>query len=129
MTLKLIDAKDIKTGNAIIIDENPYTVSKVDTSTTGRHGHKKVRIEAEGILNNRKKVMVVPGHERMKIPEVIKGKAQVLSVNKNVANIMDTENYKTIDVDISEEMKDKIDEGDNVEYWDAEGEKIIKRKL
>ena len=45
------------------------------------------------------------------------------------ASIMDLESYETIEVPIIEELKEEIKEGDQVEYWDIEEVKIIKRKL
>jgi translation elongation factor P/translation initiation factor 5A len=42
---------------------------------------------------------------------------------------MDLESYETIDVPCSEELLGTISENDNVEYWNVEGEKIVKRKV
>jgi translation initiation factor 5A len=128
MTLKLIDAKDIKKGTALTIDNSHFIVKKVDISTTGRHGHTKVRVEAEDIFSGNKKVFVVPGHERFDVPEVKKGRGQVMDVGEKV-NIMDLESYETLNLDIIEDLKEEIEGEDEVEYWDVEGKKIIKRKL
>ncbi len=129
MALKLMSATEFRTGNAIIIEKKHFLIKSIDISKTGKHGHAKVRIEATGIFDSKKKVLVVPGHEKFEVPEINKLRAQVLSVQENTANIMDLETYETIDVQIDEEMKGKISEGDNVEYWNVEGNKIIKRKV
>ena len=42
---------------------------------------------------------------------------------------MDLENFETLDVPCSDEIKEQLEANSNVEYWDVEGEKIIKRKL
>ena len=42
---------------------------------------------------------------------------------------MDLESYETLDVPCSDEIKDEVEEGVIVEYWDIEGIKIAKRKL
>ena len=127
MVLKLIDATEIKVGTNIIIDGISCTVKSIDISKTGKHGHAKCRIEAMGIINNQKKVFVVPGHERFEVPLIEKKKAQVLSVGDSVS-VMDLESFETLEIPCSDEIKNEIKEGDNVEYWDVEGEKIIKRK-
>lgn len=130
MVLKIINATEIKVGTNVLIDKQPYTVKKIDISKTGKHGHSKARVEAIGILNNQKKVFVVPGHERFEVPMVNKRKGQVLSVgNENTVSIMDLENFETIEVSCPEDIKPELQENSNVEYWDVEGEKIIKRKL
>lgn len=129
MVLKIINATEAKAGTSLIIDGEPYTVKKIDISKTGKHGHAKCRIEATGMIHENKKVMVVPGHERFEVPLVNKKKAQVLSVGSNSLSVMDLESFETIDVPCSEEIRSQVEANSNVEYWDIEGEKIVKRKL
>ena len=129
MVLKIINATESKVGTNIIFEGMPCTVRKIDVSKTGKHGHSKVRIEAVGIIAGQKKVFVVPGHERIGVPIVNKNKGQVLSVTENSVSIMDLETFETIEVALPAELKKELEENDNVEYWDVEGEKIIRRKL
>jgi translation initiation factor 5A len=129
MVLKIINATEARVGTSILIEGNPYTIKKMDISKTGKHGHSKCRIEASGIISGQKKVFVVPGHERFEVPMVDKRKAQVLSTGESTVSIMDLESFETIDVPCSEEIKSTLEANDNVEYWDIEGQKIVKRKL
>jgi translation initiation factor 5A len=128
MVLKIINATEAKSGTNIIIDGEPYTVKKVDISKTGKHGAAKCRIEANGIISNQKKILAVPGHERFEVPMVDKRKAQVLSMGDKMS-IMDLENFENFEIDCDEEIKNELEINSNVEYWDIEGRKIIKRKL
>ena len=128
MVLKIINATEARIGTNIMIDDIAFTVKKIDISKTGKHGHAKCRIEAVGIIKNHKKVLVVPGHERFEVPLVNKKKAQVLSIPGKVS-VMDLENFETFEIDCPEEIKKELSENSNVEYWDVEGQKIIKRKL
>ena len=128
MVLKIIDATEIKVGTNIIVDNTPCTVKNIDISKTGKHGHAKARIEAIGIITGQKKVFVTPGHDKFDVPFVDKRKAQVLSIAEKV-NVMDLENFETFDVDCPEELKEQLKENSNIEYWDVEGDKIVKRKL
>jgi len=129
MVLKIINATEAKVGTNILLEGEPYTVKKMDVSKTGKHGHAKVRVEAVGIINGNKKVFVVPGHDRLEIPMVNKNKGQVLSMEGGKASVMDLESFETIELDCPEELKSELAENSNVEYWDIEGQKIIKRKL
>src|SRR6056297_3244114 len=130
MVLKIINATEAKKGTNIIVDGNSCTVKNIDISKTGKHGHAKCKIEAVGIINNQKKVFVVPGHEKLQVPNVEKRKAQVLSKGDKKANIMDLENFETLEVQCPDEgVFEQLEENGNCEYWDVEGEKIIKRKL
>ena len=128
MVLKIINATEAKPGANILIDGEPYTVKKVDVSKTPKHGASKCRIEAEGIITNSKKIIAVPGHERFEVPMVDKRKGQVLSLGEKIS-VMDLENFETLEIQCDEEIRSEIEENSNVEYWDIEGRKIIKRKL
>lgn len=126
MTLRIIDATEAKPGITIMIDGEPYTVKKMDVSKTGKHGHAKCRIEAVGVMNDNKKVFVVPGHDRFDVPLVNKRKGQVLSVGDKVS-LMDLESFETLEVACTEELKSQIGENSNVEYWEINGGMIVKR--
>ena len=128
MVLKIIGATDARVGTNILIDDKPYTIKKIDISKTGKHGHSKARIEASAILSGGKKVFVIPGHDKLEVPLVEKRKGQVLSISEKVS-VMDLENFETIEIDCSEDIKSQLEDNCNVEYWDIEGDKIIKRKL
>lgn len=128
MVLKIINATEAKVGTNILVDGVPCTVKKMDISKTGKHGHAKCRIEAVGIITDQKKVFVIPGHDRLEVPMVDKRKGQVLSISDKVS-LMDLENFETIEVACPEEIKSELEENSTVEYWDIEGERIVKRKL
>lgn len=128
MVLKIINATEIKVGTSIIVDSIPCIVKSIDISKTGKHGHAKCRIESIGIITGNKKVFVVPGHDKIEVPLVDKRKAQVLSIGDKVS-IMDLESFETLEVACDPELKEQLEENSNVEYWDVEGEKIIKRKV
>jgi len=55
MVLKIINATEARIGTNILLENEPYTIKKIDISKTGKHGHAKARIEAVGIINNQKK--------------------------------------------------------------------------
>ena len=129
MVLKLLDAADARVGATIMIDNVPCIVRTNDMSKTGKHGHTKCRIEAICILDDKKKVLVVSGHERFDVPLITKYRGQVLSIAGDRASLMDLESYETLELPMSDEIKEELKEGDQAEYWDIEGVKLIKRKI
>lgn len=129
MVEKFINAHGVKVGTSIMINENPCIVKSIDISKTGKHGASKCRIEGVGIVDGKKRVIVVPGSTKIDIPRIEKRKAQILSISGDKASVMDLETFETMDLSISEEVKNEISEGKNVEYWDIEGTKIIKRVM
>lgn len=124
---QLINAHGIKPGNAFIFEGAPVIARSIDISKTGKHGASKCRIEADGIIDGKKRVVVVPGHERFEVPEVNKRKGQVMAVTENSASVMDLESFETFDIPIGEDMKGSVNEGSQIEYWVVMNAKIIKR--
>ena len=130
MVLKIIDATQVKNGTNIIVDGVSCVVKSIDISKTGKHGHAKCRIEAVPIMGGNKKVFVVPGHDRLEVPNVDKRKGQVLSKGDGKVSLMDLESFETIEVACPDkEIFEQLEENGNCEYWDVEGEKLVKRKL
>jgi len=129
MVHKLINATAAKPGTTILWDGVPCTVKGNDISKTGKHGHAKCRMEVVGIFDGKKRVGVVPGHEKLEVPMVEKRKAQVLSVSENTASVMDLESFETLDLSFPEDLKEQLAEEKQVEYWDVEGSKSIMRVL
>jgi len=129
MVLKLIYASDARSGTIILVDGVACTVRTNDISKTGKHGHAKCRIEAIGLIDGKKKVFVAGGHDKLDVPLINKNKAQVLSVSGDKASVMDLESYETLDLPMPEGLKDEIKEEDQIEYWDIEGDKLIKKKI
>ncbi len=129
MVLKSINATEAKPGINILVDGKACTVRSNDISKTGKHGHAKCRIEAVGIIDGNKRVIIMPGHDKFDVPLVEKRKGQVLSVSEGKVSVMDLENFETIEIPVIDEIKEDLQENDNVEYWNVEGEKIVKRKV
>lgn len=130
MVEKIISANQVKKGTNIIVDGKPCTVKNIDISKPGKHGSAKCRFEAVGIIDGQKKAKVLPGDDKVEVPRVEKNKAQVLSKADGKATIMDLESFENFEVDVPEqEVFDQLEEGGNCEYWDVEGEKIVKRSL
>lgn len=130
MAFKLISATEAKPGATIMVDGVACVVKSNDISKTGKHGHAKCRIEAIGIIDGKKKVFVSAGHERMEVPMVEKNRAQILNLlGEKDASVMDLESYETLNLPIIEELRGQLKEEDQVEYWNIEGIKIIKKKV
>jgi translation initiation factor 5A len=129
MVAKVIDATEMRIGTFLMIDGTAWQVKKMDVSKTGKHGHAKVRFEAISIMTGKKKVAVVPGHDKFEVPMIDKRDGQVLSVSENIASIMDNQNFETLELPIPEELQGQVEEGKKVEYWDVEGDKLLRRVM
>jgi len=94
--IKKVLATSVKKGTSLVIDGVACSVTSVQTSRPGKHGHAKCRIEAVSLIDSKKKIIVVPGHDKLDSPIIEKKNAQVLSVQDGKANVMDSENYEQL---------------------------------
>ena len=117
----------LQKGNYIIIDNVACKVTDTQTSRPGKHGHAKVRLTAVGLIDKKKRIIVMPGHDSVEVPIVDKKNSQVLSVHGDTANVMDTETYETFDLKIPEELKSDCVEGSIALYWIILDDKVMKQ--
>ena len=124
---KMVSVGSLKKGDTIIIDGHACKVTDTTTSRPGKHGHAKVNMMAVGLLDGKKRNLVMPGHDKVEAPIIEKKTAQVLGVSANTANVMDSESFETFDLEIPEELQTDVAEGKNVLYWELMGLKVMKQ--
>ncbi len=124
---KPVSVGNLQKGNYVVIDGVACRVTDTQTSRPGKHGHAKVRLTGVGLLDDKKRVIVMPGHDNIDSPIIEKRSAQVLSVHSNVANVMDAETYETFDLPIPDELKAECVEGCNILYWVVLDTKVMKQ--
>ena len=127
MTTKPAHASSLKKGSYCVIEGAACQVVDVQISRPGKHGHAKVRLAGVGLIDNKKRVVVMPGHDSIDVPMIDKRNAQVLSVHENMANIMDSETYETFDLPIPEELAGQVTAGVSVVYWTILNDKVLKQ--
>lgn len=127
MTTKFASASSMKEGSNIVIDGVACKVVSLQISRPGKHGHAKIRLEAVGLIDEKKRVIVMPGHDNVEVPLIEKKSAQVLSITNNVANVMDSETYETFDLPVPQELRGQVVEGSNVLYWQLLNDRIMKQ--
>jgi translation initiation factor 5A len=120
--------RECKPGAYVMIDDEPCRVTSYAKSKPGKHGAAKVRIEAVGVFDDKKRSLMKPADSEVMIPIIEKKKAQVISVSGEIAQLMDLENYETFDASIPEEFKGKLDSGSELLYWKMGNKVLIKQK-
>ena len=127
MAVNIVSVSSLKVGSYVVIDGEACKVASLGVSRPGKHGHAKVRIVAVGLIDGKKRDIVMPGHDNIETPIVEKKTAQVLSITGDSANVMDSETYETFDLKIPEELKEEVVEGCSVLYWVILNQKIMKQ--
>ena len=127
MSTKVVEIKTLKVGKYIVLGGEASKITSLTTSSPGKHGAAKARLEAVGIFDNQKRSIVKPVDTKVDIPIIDKRVGQVLSIQGNNVQLMDMESYETLDLEMPEDLKDQIVEGVEVEYIVALGNMKIMR--
>jgi translation initiation factor 5A len=127
MSKKVVELKTLKVGKYIVLDREASKITSLTTSSPGKHGAAKARLEAVGIFDNQKRTIVKPIDTKVNIPIIDKRVGQVLSILGGDVQLMDMENYETFELPMSDEVKSQIVEGSEVEYTTALGKMKIMR--
>jgi translation initiation factor 5A len=120
-------AKDLKEGKYILIDDIPCRIVSIEKSKPGKHGAAKMRITAIGIFNGEKKQWLGPSDQDVEIPIIERSNAQIVSVNGNIAQLMDMKTYETFELPIPEEFLSQAEPGKEAELLISMGKKAIQR--
>jgi translation initiation factor 5A len=122
---KLVHATGLKVGGYVIFNDKACKITDILISRPGKHGHAKVRISAVSLVDGSKIIKLYPGHDKLEVPIIEKESAQILSIQGDMANVMDSKTYETFDLKIPEDLKASSNEGDQISYWIIMGEKVM----
>lgn len=122
-----VEVRQLREGGYVVIDDEPCEIISMSVSKPGKHGAAKARIDAIGIFDSQKRSIVQPVTAKIYVPIVERKRAQVISVTGNIAQLMDMETYETFELEIPEELKDKIEPGKEVMYLESLGKRKIER--
>ncbi|MGA8106561.1 MAG: translation initiation factor IF-5A [Nitrososphaeraceae archaeon] len=115
---KPMDLGSLKVGSYIIIDNEPCRIVSYDHSKPGKHGSAKARVAAMGVFDGSKHSLVSPVSANVEVPLINKKSGQVISISGDALQIMDLETFEVFETSsIEEEIRNKIRQGGEVEYW------------
>ena len=124
-----VDVGSVKVGMTIIVEGEPSRIVEYEKSKPGKHGSAKARIVAIGLYDNVKRSMVSPVDGRVEVPLIEKRSAQVISFAASLVQLMDLETYEVFEAPLPEEedLKGRLANGLEVEYWRIMGRTKIQR--
>jgi translation initiation factor 5A len=121
--------RNAKPGSYIVVDGEACKVNSMTKSKPGKHGAAKVRLEAVGLFDGKKRAVMKPADAPVDMPIIDKRKAQVISISGSIVQLMDLESYDTFETTIPEEFRSRLtpgSEGTEVVYWTFERHILIK---
>ena len=127
----VVEVRTLKKGRYIIIDDEPCKISDLTTSSPGKHGSAKARIEAIGIFDKKKRSIIKPTGDKIDAPLIDKRSGMVTAIMGDRVQLMDMETYETFEVATPEpdEVEGTVEESVEVEYLETLGRfKIVRVK-
>ena len=113
-----MDLGSLKVGSYIIIDNEPCRIVSYDHSKPGKHGSAKARVAAMGVFDGSKHSLVSPVSANVEVPLINKKSGQIISISGDTLQIMDLETFEVFETSsVEEEIRNKIRQGGEVEYW------------
>ena len=126
---KPVELGAIKVGSYVMVDNEPCRIVDYAKSKPGKHGSAKARVVAIGVFDGVKRSFVKPVDAQVEVPLIEKRTGQVLSQLPNAVQLMDLETYEVFEAPLPEEedLKNRLANGIEVEYWRIMGRLKIQR--
>ncbi|MGN6347143.1 MAG: translation initiation factor IF-5A [Candidatus Nitrosocosmicus sp.] len=113
-----MDLGSLKVGSYVIIDGEPCRIVSYDHSKPGKHGSAKARVAAIGVFDGSRHSLVSPVSASVDVPLINKKSGQIISISGQTLQIMDLESFEVFETSaVEDEIRDKIIQGSEVEYW------------
>ncbi|MHC1624481.1 MAG: translation initiation factor IF-5A [Methermicoccaceae archaeon] len=115
----------LKVGKYVIVDDEVCVIKSITKSKPGKHGSAKARMDVIGLFDNQKRSVVQPVNAKIYVPIVDRRSAQVISIAGDIVQLMDMETYETIELRVTPEELEKLEEGKDVSYLTGLGKMKI----
>jgi len=123
-----VDVGDLKIGSYVIVEDVPCRIVEITKSKPGKHGAAKARVVAIGVFDSLKRSFVKPVDAKVDMPMIEKRTGQLLAILPNSLQLMDLETYEVFEAPLpDDELRPRLNEGVEVEYWSILGRTKVMR--
>ena len=117
------EVRDLQEGTYVMIDDAPCEITSYSTAKPGKHGSAKARIDGEGVFDGKKRSLSQPVDAKIWVPIIERKQGQVVSVDSDVAQVMDLDTYETISMRVPED--EPMSPDDEIEYLEMDDQRKI----
>lgn len=121
------EAKELREGKYVLIDDIPCRVVQIESSKPGKHGAAKMRVTGIGIFEGQKKTLLTPGDANIEIPIIDRKNVLIMNVNGKNAQVMDQQSNEIYDMELPEEFISQAVAGKEAEVLEAMGRRKMER--
>lgn len=129
MSIRRAEARGLKPGGYVMIDDMPCRVVSVEKSKPGKHGAAKINLEGVGFFDNKKRAAMMPADRMVDVPVIDKRSATVIAYMGENLSLMDSDTFETYEIPkpADQELVAQIKLNSSVEVWDVMGKRVIMR--
>ncbi|RDE17704.1 MAG: translation initiation factor IF-5A [Candidatus Thorarchaeota archaeon] len=129
MSIRRAEARGLKPGGYVMIDDMPCRIVSVEKSKPGKHGAAKIDLEAVGFFDNKKRAAMMPADRMVDVPVIDKRSATVIADMGENYSLMDSDTFETYEIlkPADQELAAQIKLNSSVEVWDVMGKRVIMR--
>lgn len=125
----MTEAKELKQGNYIKLNNEIVRVVRKEVVACGTHSHSKTKLFVQGLFSKGEKSVNMSHHDNVETVEIIKKEGQVISKLPNQVQIMDSTSFETFDADLDKELLEELNEGDSVTFINFEkGTRVLEKR-
>ncbi len=117
------EVRDLQEGTYVMMDDAPCQITSYSTAKPGKHGSAKARIEGEGVFDGKKRSLSQPVDAKIWVPIIQRKQGQVVSVDGDVAQVMDLDTYETISMRVPEDEDFSPD--DEIEFLEMDDQRKV----
>jgi len=121
------EAKELREGEYVLIDDIPCKVVQIESSKPGKHGAAKMRVTGIGIFEGQKKTLLTPGDANIEIPIIERKNVLIMNVNGQNAQVMDQQSNEIYDMELPEDLLSQASAGKEAEVLEAMGRRKMER--
>jgi len=108
-----------------MIDDEPCRIVNYTTSSPGKHGSAKARVEAMGVFDDQRRSFIMPVDSKVETPVIQRNNGQLIAMMGNNIQVMDLQDYSTFEMEKPDIQG--LAEGVEIEYTEFEGRRQAER--
>ncbi|MBW2978092.1 hypothetical protein KY331_04570 [Candidatus Woesearchaeota archaeon] len=110
----MVDVKNLKEGTYVIHENEPCIIKSIEFLPN--ISNPIIKLEIEGIFSAKSYEKQLSMHDQLEEADLARKCATVVSKKENKIEIMDMATFETLNAEISKELLDKAEQGDNITY-------------
>jgi translation initiation factor 5A len=125
MARNVVEVRTLKKGKYVMIDDEPCRIVNYTTSSPGKHGSAKARVEAMGVFDDQRRSFIMPVDSKVETPVIQRNNGQLIAMMGNNIQVMDLQDYSTFEMEKPDIQG--LAEGVEIEYTEFEGRRQAER--